>query len=214
MVKKIFKIKPDDDNQLEDFMTTGLFECVDALEDGGVIVFPTETLYGLGVNIGNERAIDRLIDLKGRPKHMPIAIAVADIDQVKPLAEISELGMKVLKNCLPKPITILLKAKESVKKKLSCGSDKIGFRFPDHNISLAIIKSFGPITATSANIHGGPNPVSIEGVIEQFGDKVDIYIDTGRCTVGEPSTVIDTTGDTIKIIRRGACSGIELEECL
>jgi L-threonylcarbamoyladenylate synthase len=214
MAKKIFKIKPDDDKQLEDFLINGLPKCVEVLEDGGVIVFPTETLYGLGVDIGNEKAIDRLMDLKGRPKDMPIAIAVADIDQVKPLAEISELGMRILSNCLPKPITVLLKAKESVEKKLLGGSDKIGFRFPDHKITLAITKGFGPITATSANIHGGPNPVSIDKVIEQFGDNVDIYIDTGRCQLGEPSTVIDTTGDTIKIIRHGACSGSELEECL
>ena len=109
---------------------------------------------------------------------------------------------------------LLLKAKDTVSPSLLGGYDKIGFRFPDHPITKAIIDRFGPITATSANLHGASEPVTIFYAVEQFGDNVDIYLDTGSCKFGKPSTVIDTTGNTIKIIRHGACSGSELDECL
>ena len=81
-------------------------------------------------------------------------------------------------------------------------------------MTTAIINHFGPITATSANLHNCPEPITIDNAIEQFGDRVDIYLDSGPCRFAKPSTVINTINDTIKIIRYGACSGTELEECL
>ncbi|WP_455391612.1 L-threonylcarbamoyladenylate synthase [[Eubacterium] cellulosolvens] len=184
------------------------------MRTGGIIVYPTETLYGLGVDIYNDQAIERLIQLKRRPKNMPIAIAVANLDQVRALAMVSKLGLKIIENCIPKPITILLRATDKVNPKLTGGSALIGFRFPDHEVTKELISRFGPITATSANLHGGPNPLTIDSTLAQFGHKVGIYLDSGACAIAKPSTVIDATGETIKIIRHGACSGTELEECL
>jgi L-threonylcarbamoyladenylate synthase len=213
MVRKFFQIRrgvPTTDKIFNDCLST----TVDVLKKGGVIVFPTETLYGLGVDVTNEAAIDRLFELKGRPKNMPISIAVNEIEQILPFAEISVLASRIIQNCLPRPITILLNSKESVNQRLTAGSKLIGFRFPENLITKKIIEQCGPITATSANLHGAPEPVTITQALEQFGDKVDVYIDSGSCKFKNPSTVIDTTGNTIKIIRHGVCSGKELEDCL
>ena len=214
MVNKV-TWQPINDQKIDKrYLDYELPKCVSALKNGGVIVFPTETLYGLGADISSAKAIEKVIELKGRPKNMPIAIAVTDIEHVKPLAELSELGCRIIEKCIHKPITILLRAKEDVNPLLTAGSDLIGFRFPEHAATEAIIENFGPITATSANLHGGSNPVIIDPVIQQFGDEVEIYIDSGPCVYGKPSTVVDTTGDTIKIIRYGACTGSEIEQCL
>lgn len=214
MVKKVFRLYPSNSENGTNFLTTVLQECEQTLKSGGVIVYPTETLYGLGVDIRNDQAIEKIIELKGRPKNMPIAVAVTNLKQVKALAEVSNLALEIINKCIPKPITILLEAKDVVNRKLTGGSDLIGFRFPEHEFTEALINQFGPITATSANLHGGIDPIIIDSSFDQFGEEVDVYLDSGLCKIGKPSTVVDTTGDTIKIIRHGACSGIELEECL
>ena len=214
MVERIFKLRLEDHKQVENFLKNDLPQCITTLARGGTLVYPTETLYGLGVDITNELAIEKIIKLKGRPQNLPIAIAVTDSEQVIPLAELSNLAMRIIKICLPKPITILLKAKSTVNKKLLGGSKLIGIRFPEHPLTVEIIKRFGPLTATSANLHGASNPITVGGAIAVFGEAVDIYLDTGPCKFAQPSTVVDTTGDTIRIIRHGACSGSELEDCL
>jgi L-threonylcarbamoyladenylate synthase len=216
MVHRIFKLYQNTQYQpeIESLTHQAVLESINTLKKGGIIVFPTETIYGLGVDINNDSALERLVELKGRPKNMPISIAVIDFSQITRYAEISSLAKKIINQCLPKPITILLKAKGDLNKKLTGGSELIGFRFPDNQLTREIIKSFGPITATSANLHGTPEPVTIDSAIGQFGDQVGVYIDTGPCKFAAPSTVIDATGDTIKIIRHGACSGREIEECI
>ena len=214
MVKKVFRLYPNNSETGLNFLTTVLQECEQTLKSGGVIVYPTETLYGLGVDIRNDQAIEKIIELKGRPKNMPIAVAVTNLEQVKAIAEVSHLALEIINKCIPNPITILLKAKGMVNRKLTGGSDLIGFRFPEHEFTEELINRFGPITATSANLHGGINPIVIDTSLDQFGEGIDIYLDSGPCKIGEASTVVDTTGDTIKIIRHGACSGIKLEECL
>ena len=211
---KVYKVTTEHPAQFSKFLKHGLDDCKDSLAKGGIIVFPTETLYGLGVDISNDSAIDKIIDLKGRPGNMPIAIAVSSKKQAKSVAEISRSAENIIDRCLPKPITFLLPVKPDINPILTGGSDLIGLRFPDHAVTLAIIKKFGPITATSANLHGTENPITIQPVIAQFGDNVDIYIDSGECKYGLGSTVIDITGNTIKIIRYGACSGKELEHCI
>jgi L-threonylcarbamoyladenylate synthase len=214
MVMKIFKLPTTDSGQIREFLVAHLSEINQTLLHGGVIIYPTETVYGLGVDIQNTNAIDKLFDLKGRPGSMPVAVAVSDLEQVRGLAEVTTMAENIITNCPQKPITILLKAKNTVNPKLTGGSDLIGFRFPKHPVTEGIIKGFGPVTATSANLHGATEPVEIGGALDQFGDEVDIYIDSGPCELKIPSTVIDISGNTIKIIRHGACSGTELEECL
>ena len=211
---KLIKVSSNNSEQVSRFIETGLNDCIDALQKGGVVVFPTETLYGLGVDIKNEEAIDRLIDLKGRPSNMPIAVAVSELHQASELVEISEFALKIIENCLPGPITILLPVKDVVNRKLMAGSHLLGLRFPDQPVTIELLKRFGPITATSANLHGAPAPTTIEPVVNQFGDKVNVYLDSGPCKIGQPSTVIDPSERTIKIIRDGACSRDEIMDCV
>ena len=214
MVSRIIKISSGSGEQLAMFLKQNLKDCVATLKKGGVIVFPTETLYGFGVDIDNSSAIDRLLALKQRPENMPIAVAVTNIEQARSVAEVTGLAEKIIEKCLPKPITILVPVNEGIDQRLTGGSPLIGLRFPDEPVTRTIIEEFGPITATSANVHGEPAPTTIEPVFDRFGSEIELYIDTGSSKLGEPSTVIDTSGDTIKIIRDGACSGDELNQCL
>ena len=214
MVSKIIRITPEDDERLSSFAENELTDCTAALGRGELIVFPTETVYGLGVDINNDPALERLLKVKKRPTTMPIAVAVANLAQARQVVEVPELAVKIVENCLPKPITMLLPVKKGVSNVLPGGSELIGLRFPDNPVTAMIIDRFGPITATSANLHGTPSPATIAPALEQFGDQVEIYIDTGRCRFGQPSTVVDISSETIKIIRDGACSGKELKDCL
>lgn len=212
--RKIINVSLDDDSSLQDFLGNSLDKCIKSLNDGRLIVFPTETLYGLGVDIDSEDAIQRLLTIKGRPKNMPIAAAVANLEQVKHLVEVSKFAAEFIRNCMPRPITILLPKKDHVSDVMTGGSALLGLRFPDNPVTEAILKEFGPITATSANISGTENPINITQPIEQFGDKIDLYIDTGPCKYSGPSTVVDISKSTIKIIRHGVCSGDEIEKCI
>ena len=170
MPSKIFRISLEDREKLSNFFNNELGECLLTLKKGGMIVYPTETLYGLGVDITNYNAISRLIELKRRPKNLPISVAVANKKQAEQLVDLSEFAERIIEHCLPKPVTILLPAKDSVSRELIGGSDLLGLRFPENPVTIEILKQFGPLTATSANLHGDIDPVSIDPIMNQFGD--------------------------------------------
>ncbi len=177
---------------------------------GGLIVYPTETLYALGVNPFDEMAIDKLFEVKRRPKDMPISVAVADIEMMKSLAEINTLAEKIYYNFLPGPVTLLLKKKTSVPDKLTSGADRIGIRVPKHPAALKIIDTVGPITATSANLHGYPEPKNLDIALGQLGENVMLYLDCGECEYQGVSTIMDVSGSIAKIIRKGVIPNEEL----
>jgi L-threonylcarbamoyladenylate synthase len=214
MAVRIFKVNIHNKLELDDFLKNELEVCIDILHQGGTIVFPTETLYGLGADIHNASAIERVITLKGRPENMPIAVACSGLEHAKQVAEVTRSAEYFINNCLPKPVTILLKVRSEINRKLTAGSHLIGLRFPDEPVTKALLESFGPITATSANLHGAGDPVKADQAIESFGENVDLYLDTGPSKLAKPSTVVDISSNTIKIIRYGACSGDELKRCL
>ena len=210
----VIKISTNECGWQDEFLKNNLTKVASILARGGVIVFPTETLYGLGADYNNPSAVSHIIELKGRPVGMPIAVALSNINQAKQLARISEQVSKIIQALIDKPVTLLVPVKDGVDQNLTGGSKLIGLRFPINAVTKAVLDSFGPLTATSANIHGGPDPVSIEQAIDQFGDRVDMYIDTGPCEYGLGSTVIDISNETIKIIRHGACSGEEIQDLI
>jgi L-threonylcarbamoyladenylate synthase len=214
MAVRILRIDTDNKIELDDFLENELDICIDILNKGGTIVFPTETLYGLGADIQNDSAIEKVITLKGRPKNMPIAVACSGLDHAKQVAEVTKMAENFIKHCLPRPVTILLKVRKEINQKLTAGSQLIGLRFPDEPLTITLLERFGPITATSANLHGDADPVKIDDTVRSFGPKVDLYLDTGPSRLAKPSTVVDISSDTIKIIRYGACSGDELKRCL
>mgnify|MGYP001596989610 CR=1 FL=1 len=179
------------------------------LKIGGVVVYPTETLYGLGANVFDINAVQRIFEIKGRDLTKPSSIAFRDLEQARKFLEFTPAAEKLAKKFLPGPLTIILNSKIEFDEFL--GGNKVSVRIPDHPVAQTLLKEIKfPITATSANLSGGKDPVEVKDVVEQIGDKVDLILDSGKCKYGKPSTVVDATSDEIKIIREGVIIKTEL----
>lgn len=169
---------------------------------GGVIVYPTETVYGLGANALDEQAVMRVFQIKKRPLSMPIFLAVSNFDMLRNVAEVTKEDMDLLEQLLPGPVSVLMRRKSIVPDILTAGSPFVGIRYPDHELALRIIDLAGPITSTSANRTGSPAPTSLASVSREIEDRVDTVVDGGKCSYGEPSTLLDLAKR--EIIRPGA----------
>jgi L-threonylcarbamoyladenylate synthase len=176
---------------------------VEILKKNGLIVYPTDTLYGIGGNPFNEDVIKKIFAVKKRPE-MPISVAVSNMDMIKKIAFMNPAAVRICEEFLPGPVTVVLLKKKNVPALLTAGSEKIGVRIPDNKIALEIINRFGPITCTSANLHKGKNPADIKTAKRQLGDNIQLYIDDGKCKYSKPSTVVDVSDGKIKILRKGA----------
>ena len=172
------------------------------LKAGGVIVYPTDTIYGLGVNVFDAKAVAKIPELKKRSEDLPISIAVAEISMMKRFGEVNDKAEKIAHHFLPGPVTLLLQCKDTVPKILR-SAGKVGIRIPDHKIALKIIENVGPITATSANLHRGLDPRNVKEAYDQLGDVVELYIDCGEPRYKGSSTVVDCSEASINIIRKG-----------
>ena len=169
---------------------------------GGVIVYPTETVYGLGANALDEQAVMRVFQIKKRPLSMPIFLAVSNFDMLRNVAEVTREDLDLLEQLLPGPVSVLVRRKSVVPDILTAGSPLVGIRYPDHETALRIIDLAGPITSTSANRTGMPAPMSASSVSSEIEDRVDTIVDGGKCSYGEPSTLLDL--EKREIIRPGA----------
>lgn len=169
---------------------------------GGVIVYPTETVYGIGACALDEQAILRVFQIKRRPRSMPIFLAVSSLEMLDKVAEISTNDREILERLMPGPVSVLVKRKDVVPNVLTAGSSLVGIRFPDQEVALRIIDAAGPITSTSANLTGSPSPGSVEEVSPEIAKRVEMVLDGGKCKYGQPSTLLDLTNRTI--IRPGA----------
>lgn len=185
-------------------------EIVAVLRGGGLIVYPTDTLYGLGADPGNETAIAKLFAAKQRPAGQPVSVAVGDLTAAKDLAVISDRAETLCAPWLPGPVTLLFRPAANAPKAIVSAEHTVAIRVPHHPVALMLAKRFGPITATSANVHGKPPPVYAEDAIAQLGEAVDLYVDAGPCPVGKESTVVDLTGPEPRVIREGAVSAERL----
>lgn len=169
------------------------------LRAGGLVAFPTETVYGLGANVFDKKAIDRLKKVKARPEGKPFTVHIASIAAIRTMECV--LGAKsrmLVARYWPGPLTVILPRK---------GGGSTGFRMPDNRVALELIKeSAVPIVAPSANISGGVPPTDAPAVLKQLDGKIDILIDAGPADVGVESTVVDMTSDEPNILRQGAIS--------
>ena len=187
-----------------------------AIQRGGTIVYPTETVYGLGAAAFSEAAIRKVYGIKRRDFSNPLSLAVSSFEMLQTVAYVDSKLLAILTELLPGPVTVLLRKKESVPELLTAGSDVLGVRFPDNEMALRIIRETGPITATSANVSGMEPPTRIEEV----EIEADVIINGGRCKYSMPSTVVAITSVTaneekadtkvkpkveVEIKRRGAC---------
>lgn len=173
-------------------------KAVSVLMHDGTVVYPTETVYGLGADVFSENAILKVYEAKKRPLAQPISIAVADFDMLAAVAFVEPGAEEFLETFLPGPVTVVLKAKHSVPGILTGGTGMIGVRIPAHELAIGLIERYdSPITATSANLHGAKEPSSPD----ECTVPRDLFIDGGRLP-GIPSTVVDLADRTI--LRRGA----------
>jgi L-threonylcarbamoyladenylate synthase len=173
-------------------------KAADILKGGGIVVYPTETVYGIGANIFSEQALKRVFAIKKRNSNKPISIAVSSFKMMDELVIIGEKEQEFTNKFLPGPVTILFKKKKSVSPILTSGTDMVGIRYPAHRIAIELIECAGvPITSTSANFSGDEPHDSVG----EMKISADYILDGGICN-GEPSTVVDIFN--MKIVRKGA----------
>lgn len=180
--------------------------------NGGVIVYPTETIYGLGANALDPKVVERVFEIKERRKSNPILILIPDIQSLEELAlEVPDSAQDLMKKFWPGPLTIVFRSTPMVSKILTAGSGKIGIRLSSDKFCadlLSICKI--PITSTSANLSGEPNPNSIEMINKRVLDSVDTIVDAGTLTSQTPSTVVDVTKGKVELVREGAIAFKEI----
>jgi L-threonylcarbamoyladenylate synthase len=179
---------------------------------GKLLVYPTDTLYGLGTDPYNSESIIKLNNVKGRSAGQEISVAIPDIVSLKKLCVTDPLLIRIYERFLPGPLTIITNAGDGAPQPVVTPEGTIGIRTPNDPLVLELLKLTGPITSTSANRHGGSNPVSIEIAVEQLGDSVDLYLDAGQCKHKEQSTILDITKGVPRILRDGVISRKKLEE--
>ncbi len=183
------------------------------IKEGGVIVFPTSSLYGIGVDALNEKAVEKIFEIKDRPFSKPILLLIKNRNVlskfVKNIPESAELPIKKF---WPGRLTIIFEASDAVPDILTANTGKIGIRLPAHPVALALVQAMeNPLTGTSANIAGSPGYSNMKNADKKFCEKFDMIIDTGGLKGGIGSTVIDITGSKPKIVREGAVSTEEIQ---
>jgi len=187
---------------------------ISILKQGGIVAFPTDTVYGLGACANNIQAVERVYQVKKRPCNMALPLLLADIAQISEVAyPVPEIAWLLARSFLPGALTLVLHKSSSVPDIVTAGGKTVAVRVPDHPIPLTLIKGVGvPIVGTSANLSGQPSALTANKVYAQFGDKIDLIIDGGRCPGGKESTIVDVTGEKPVVLREGAVSREELEK--
>ena len=183
------------------------------VKDGGLIIFPTDTVYGLGASIFNPAAVERIFTVKGRRFEKGLIVMLADLDQLPSVcAPVPAYAERFMERFWPGPLTLLLPARDSLGARVAVDG-KVGVRIPDNRLVRDLIRrAGGPLATTSANISGAPSPVGAGQAREQLGGAVDLIIDGGLCAFGIESTVADVGRKSLTVVREGAVSGRLLQE--
>lgn len=175
----------------------------ECLAKGGLVVHPTDTVYGLAADPFQPKAVERVYAVKQRPRENALSMAVPEVEDVFRFGVRTPLAENFCRKNLPGPYTVVLRATPAAPPVLVNRAGLVGLRVPDHPIPRLVAKIFGPITTTSANRHGQPSPVSCDEAKAQLGDGVDLYIDAGPTPLGGESSVIDLSGPKAKVLRQG-----------
>ena len=180
------------------------------LAKGGLVAFPTDTVYGVGAHVFQPDAVERIYVAKVRPRDKAIPILLPQADDLPLVAEgITETAWLLAERFWPGGLTLVLPRKASIPDVVSAGGPTVAVRVPDHPVPLALIAALGaPLAATSANLSGHPSPVTAQEVEAQLGGRIELILDGGQCPGGIPSTVLDLTADPPAILRAGAI-GVE-----
>ena len=190
-----------------------LEESLRCLRRGGVVAFPTDTLYGLGADAFSPAAVARVFDIKGRSPTSGLPLLLAEADDLDTVAsDVTDLARTLAEEFWPGPLTFVLRKAESVPLVVTGGLDTVAVRVPDHPVPRTLARSLGrPVTGTSANPAGGPDPVTAAEVKRLLGDAVDYIIDGGPSPLGSPSTILDLSGARPRILRAGTLKREALE---
>jgi L-threonylcarbamoyladenylate synthase len=202
----ILKIDPDDINMDK------LDQAASIIKDGGLVAFPTETVYGLGANALDSDAVSRIFQAKGRPSDNPLIVHIADKEDVDKLAKEKPGCTDALISAFwPGPLTLIFKKRPFIPERVTAGLDTVAIRMPSHPVALALIKAAGkPIAAPSANRSGKPSPTLASHVIEDLSGRIEAIVDAGSASVGLESTVLDITTDPPMILRPGGITPDQL----
>ena len=181
--------------------TDRLERAAGAIERGELIVYPTETVYGLGASALSAAAIERVFAVKGRDRSSPISLAVPSVDAAEPYVTLRDRERAFMDAFLPGPVTVVVEKRPAVPNLLTAGREKVGVRVPDHDLALALLEAVAPLTATSANVSGRPSVRTAGALDPEISEAAAVVLDGGR-TGGTGSTVVDVEQETI--IREGA----------
>ena len=185
-----------------------------ALDNGGVVVFPTDTLYGLGADVFSLPALQRIFAIKGRPAELALPVLVAGLDQVESVAlMMSNQAQELAERFWPGPLTLVMRRSPQLPDLVTGGADTVAVRMPAHRIPLALARRLGrPITGTSANLSGQPDLLDLDSIENQLGNLVDYIIRSGPPPEGTGSTVVDITRSEPRLLREGSISLEEIME--
>ena len=184
------------------------------VKEGGLVVYPTDTVYGLGCDPFNIEAVKRVFRLKGE-RRKPLPILASSINYVEKIALLSREAEKIAKGFWPGPLTLVVLKKPVLPEVVTCNLNSVGVRVPNHNVALRLISlSNGLLVGTSANKTGEKSPRTAQEAAEQLGKQVDLILDGGPATLGLPSTVADLTSKKPRILREGPISFKEISEIL
>ena len=187
---------------------------LDILKNGGVLAFPTDTVYGLAAYPFEERMVERLYVVKGRNSTKAIAILIGKMEDLKRIVRVmSPLAIRLAKHFWPGPLTLVLPSLDSLPRSLSQNST-IGVRMPNHPVALTLLRQAGPLAVTSANISGKENTKTAQEVLAQLDGRIHLILDGGIAPGGVPSTVVDCTGHEPVILREGPITQDEIKKVL
>ncbi len=187
---------------------------ISILKEGGIVAFPTDTVYGLGACANLRQAVERVYRVKKRPLNMALPLLLADISQITEVAyPVPQVAWLLAHAFLPGALTLVLYKSKSVLDIITAGGMTVAVRVPAHPIPIALIEGLGsPVVGTSANLSGKPSSLTADEVYSQFDDEIDLVIDGGRCLGGRESTIVDVTGETPVVLREGAISRERLRQ--
>lgn len=193
---------------------TKLKKVAEVIKNGGIVVFPTETVYGIGVNSLDEKAVKRLYEIKKRPLDKAISLLVSNIEMIEKVAkDITELEYAIIKEFFPGPLTIILNKNDIVPDIVTASGRTVGVRMPENEIALRLIEYAGvPIAAPSANISGNPSGTELNIIMNEFKENVDCYIDGGKSKIGIASTIVQVIDGVPHILREGYITKQQIEE--
>lgn len=208
MITEVVKI-----TDISEESAKNLARAAEIIKSGGLVVFPTETVYGLGGDATNPNAAKKIYEAKGRPSDNPLIIHISSPEEAEKYAYTSELYYKLAERFMPGPITLILRAKETVPKTTRGGLDTVAVRCPEHIVARELIRLSGvPIAAPSANLSGSPSPTTAAHVIDDMNGRVDMIIDGGEAEFGLESTILKIDeNDNITLLRPGRITRNEIE---